>query len=105
MNGRRIPLAGRITALADVFDALTSKRPYKDPFSIEKSNRIILEERGRHFDPDVVDAFLSVQDAILRIKESFQDDQESLLSKIKNRPEAIFNEMARGKTFVKSLSF
>ena len=82
MKGRKIPLAGRIVALADVFDALTSKRPYKDPFSVEKSNRIILQERGRHFDPEVVDAFFSVQDAILLIKKSFKDEQESLLLKI-----------------------
>jgi putative two-component system response regulator len=57
LKGRRIPLAGRIVALADAFDAMTSKRPYKEAFSIEKANQIIFEERGRHFDPDVVDAF------------------------------------------------
>jgi putative two-component system response regulator len=85
LKERQIPLVGRIVALADVFDALTSKRPYKDPFSIEKTNQIILENCGRHFDPDVVDAFFSVQDAILRIKEAFQDDQESLLFKMKHR--------------------
>lgn len=48
----------------------------------EKSNRIILQDRGRHFDPDVVDAFFSVQDAILRIKKTFKDDHESLLLKL-----------------------
>jgi putative two-component system response regulator len=79
LKGRKIPLVGRITAIADVFDALTSDRPYKKAFSIEKSNQIILQERGKHFDPDVVDAFFEVQDAILQIKESYQEDQESLL--------------------------
>jgi putative two-component system response regulator len=79
VKGRKIPLIGRITAIADVFDALTSDRPYKNAFSIEKSNQIISQERGKHFDPDVVDAFFEVQDAILQIKESYQEDQESLL--------------------------
>jgi putative two-component system response regulator len=58
---------------------LTSDRPYKKAFSIEKSNQIILQERGKHFDPEVVDAFFEVQDAILQIKASYQEDQESLL--------------------------
>ena len=57
LKGRKIPLIGRIVAIADVFDALTSKRPYKEAFSVEKSNRIIAEGREAHFDPDVVDAF------------------------------------------------
>jgi putative two-component system response regulator len=79
LKGRKIPLVGRITAIADVFDALTSDRPYKKAFSIEKSYQIITQERGKHFDPDIVDAFFEVQDAILQIKESFQEDQGSLL--------------------------
>jgi putative two-component system response regulator len=79
LKGCKIPMVGRITALADVFDALTSDRPYKKAFSIEKSNQIISQERGKHFDPDVVDAFFEVQDAILKIKETFQEDRESLL--------------------------
>jgi putative two-component system response regulator len=92
LRGRQIPLAGRIVALADVFDALTSRRPYKDPFSIEKSNRIISQESGKHFDPDIVDAFFSVQDAILKINQTYQDDQESLLYKMNYMPEAFSNE-------------
>ncbi len=79
LKGRKIPLVGRITALADVFDALTSDRPYKKAFSYEKSNQIILQERGKHFDPDVVDAFFEVQDAVLQIKESYREDQYSFL--------------------------
>ncbi len=77
LAGCRIPLAARIVALADVFDALTSKRPYKDPLSVEKSNRIILEERGRHFDPAVVDSFFSIQDEIRNIKARYQDEGAS----------------------------
>ncbi|MBI5592765.1 MAG: response regulator [Deltaproteobacteria bacterium] len=73
LRGVQIPLAGRITAIADVFDALTSRRPYKEPFSVEKSFDIIRESKGTHFDPDVVDAFFSVQDKILAIKEEHQE--------------------------------
>jgi putative two-component system response regulator len=79
LKGRTIPLVGRITAIADVFDALTSNRSYKKAFSIEKSYQILRQERGKHFDPDVVDAFFQVQDAIIQINESHQEDQESKL--------------------------
>ncbi len=73
----KIPLAGRIVSLADVFDALTSKRPYKEPFSLEKSYAIIKEGRGCHFDPDVVDAFFAVEDEIIGIKEKYKNEDES----------------------------
>jgi len=79
LKGSKIPLAGRITAIADVFDALTSKRPYKPAFSLEKSYTIIKEGRGSHFDPAVVDAFFSVKDEILTIREKYKDEEESLL--------------------------
>jgi putative two-component system response regulator len=79
LRANQIPLAGRIVALADVFDALTSKRPYKEAFSIEKSNRIIEQGRGNHFDPYVVDTFFSVQDEILHIKEKYQDEKQNPL--------------------------
>jgi putative two-component system response regulator len=71
LKGSEIPIAGRITAIADVFDALNSKRPYKDAFPVEKAFAIIREGRGSHFDPDVVDAFFAVQDEILSIKAIF----------------------------------
>ena len=79
LGGDKIPIAGRIVAIADVFDALTSKRPYKEPFSLDKSYTIIKEGRGNHFDPDVVDAFFEVEDEILSIKEEYKDEGESLL--------------------------
>ena len=56
--GEEIPLCGRIMALADVYDALRSRRPYKEPFSHERSCEIIIGGRGQHFDPAVVDAFI-----------------------------------------------
>ena len=64
----KIPLVGRIASLADVFDALTSKRPYKEPYPVERAFHIIKEERGEHFDPDMVDVFLQNMDDVLRIK-------------------------------------
>ena len=78
LKGNGIPIAGRIVAIADVFDALTSKRPYKDPFSVEKSFAIIKEGRGTHFDPDVVDAFFAVQEEILIIMKQYGDNTQSV---------------------------
>lgn len=64
LSGDQIPLSARIMAVADVFDALVSKRSYKEPFSLEKAEDIIREGSGTHFDPDVVTAFLSAKDEI-----------------------------------------
>ena len=72
--GRLIPLEARIVAVADVFDALTSRRPYKEPWPVEKALDLLREERGQKFDPDCVDAFLSVLDEVLAVKERFKDD-------------------------------
>ncbi len=77
LKGEEIPLAGRVTAIADVFDALTSMRPYKEPFSIEKSFTIIKDERGDHFDPDIVDAFFAIENEILSIKKKYKDINQS----------------------------
>jgi len=76
LKGTDIPLVGRIIAIADVFDALTSKRPYKEPFSVEESLGIIEKGRGSHFDPRVVDSFFTVKDEILSIKEKYKDQGE-----------------------------
>jgi putative two-component system response regulator len=76
LKGIEIPVAGRIAAIADVFDALTSKRPYKEPFSVEKSLAIIREGRGSHFDPEVTDAFFAIQDEILNIKTQYSEDNQ-----------------------------
>jgi len=69
LSDDNIPLVGRIVGLADAFDALTSKRPYKDPFPMEKAIDIIKKERGEHFDPHIVDVFLENIDEILKIKQ------------------------------------
>lgn len=68
-----IPIEGRITAVADVFDALSSRRPYKKPLPIDKCFEIIEADRGEHFDPAVVDAFLSQRQAIADIQIRFAD--------------------------------
>lgn len=80
LKGEDIPMSGRIAAIADVFDALTSKRPYKEPFSLGHSFSIITEGRGTHFDPAVVDAFFAVKDEILQIKARYQTEGRSPLA-------------------------
>lgn len=82
LKGKEIPKVGQIVAIADVFDALTSKRPYKEPFSLEKSIAILEEGRGNHFDPAVVDAFFAIEDEILSIKEKYTDERQKLFYKI-----------------------
>jgi putative two-component system response regulator len=76
LKGEEIPIAGRIAAIADVFDALMSKRPYKEPFSEEESLAIIREGKGSHFDPEIADAFFAIQDEILVIKEKYAEDNQ-----------------------------
>ncbi|WP_323794748.1 HD domain-containing phosphohydrolase [Nisaea sp.] len=68
LSGEDIPESGRIAALADVFDALTSERPYKKAWSIESALKLIREQRGQHFDPRLVDVFFNALDEILEIK-------------------------------------
>jgi putative two-component system response regulator len=70
LAGMSIPLAARILALVDVYDALTSLRPYKSPFSHAKSSEIITADRSRHFDPDMVDCFLQVECQFAVIREN-----------------------------------
>lgn len=80
LSGDNIPLAGRITGLADVFDALTSRRPYKDPYPVEVALDIIKKEHGQHFDPRVVDVFLESIDEILKIKAMVDSAEDVSLS-------------------------
>jgi len=67
----KIPLFGRIVGFADVFDALTTQRPYKDPYPMEVVCSIIRKERGAHFDPAIVDIFFENLEEFIQIKESF----------------------------------
>lgn len=73
LAGRDIPLEGRITAVADVFDALSCKRPYKLAFPVEKCFAIMEEGRGKHFDPDVLDAFMKCREEIVKAQIALAD--------------------------------
>jgi putative two-component system response regulator len=75
LAGRDIPLAARIVALADVYDALTSRRVYREALSHAQAKLLIVNERGTQFDPDVVDAFLQTEMHFIAIKERFKDDE------------------------------
>ena len=73
LSGEDIPLSGRLMALADVYDALISKRHYKEAFSHEKARGIILEGRGTHFDPAIVDCFFTIEEQFIHIAAVFKD--------------------------------
>lgn len=79
LKGQEIPLHGRIVAVADVFDALTSSRPYKTAWALESAVSFMQTERGAHFDPECVDALLQDWPAVLAIRERYQDDIEHSL--------------------------
>jgi cyclic di-GMP phosphodiesterase len=72
--GDAIPLWGRICAVGDVFDAVTSERPYKPAFPNEEALQLLRDGRGKHFDPRVVDVFFECLDEILAIQEKFKDE-------------------------------
>lgn len=76
LSGEAIPLGGRITALADVFDALASERYYKKAWEIERIVTFLKEERGETFDPALVDLFLDNLDAFVTIKNQYQETQQ-----------------------------
>ena len=69
LAGEEIPLEGRIMAIADVYDALVTERPYKKPFSHEQAVEIIRNDSGKHFDPKIVEAFLNVENDFLELEE------------------------------------
>jgi putative two-component system response regulator len=73
IKGYDIPLAGRIVAIADVFDALTSRRPYKEAWSIEQAVEYLQDQKGKHFDGELVDTFLQHMDEIKAIMMQFKD--------------------------------
>ena len=73
LAGNGIPMAARIMALADVYDALTTHRVYKEAFSHEKAKQIILEGKAKHFDPDLVDIFLALEETFIQLKNALSD--------------------------------
>ena len=70
LKGQEIPLEGRLMAIADVYDALTSKRPYKQPFSLEKCSQIITSSGGTHFDPQLIDVFMKREEQFAQVVSS-----------------------------------
>lgn len=74
LSGEAIPLIGRIVAVADVFDALTAVRPYKEAWSLERAENYLRENAGSHFDPGCVAAFFDCWDEVLEVHARFQDD-------------------------------
>ena len=75
LAGDDIPLVGRIVAVADVFDALTSARPYKQAWPLERAREFLLEHSGTHFDSKCVDAFMQAWPEVLTIRERYQDEE------------------------------
>ena len=71
LQGESIPLAARIVALADVYDALTSKRTYKEAYSHREALELIVEDSGSHFDPAIVEVFLQCEEQFSRIRREF----------------------------------
>jgi response regulator RpfG family c-di-GMP phosphodiesterase len=78
LKGEEIPLEARFMALADVYDALVSKRVYKEAFSYERSVKIIFEGRTKHFDPILVDAFMEIKDEFQKIADTYSDSSYKL---------------------------
>lgn len=75
LKGEKIPIAARIMTLADIYDAMASKRCYKEPFPHEKVKNIIISERGEHLDPRVVDSFLRQEKVWLKIRDKYGDKE------------------------------
>ena len=73
LGGDSIPLCGRIVAVADVYDALVSKRVYKNALGHDLARSVIVEESGTHFDPEIVEAFLGMEDKFIEINQRFSD--------------------------------
>lgn len=87
--GTDIPVAARIIALADVYDALITSKVYKDGVPHDKAVQIIFSERGTHFDPDMVDAFIEIQDSFAEIAQRYADTEADMQHKIEYMANAI----------------
>ena len=90
-KGQEIPLSARIVALADVYDALTSRRPYKEAMEHGEALEMISRERGRHFDPQIVDIFVENQEVFQRIRRfvEFEENPESIHDLLTDRPASV----------------
>ena len=89
LAGAQIPVSARILAICDVYDALISNKVYKDGVPHDKAVQVIFGERGAHFDPDMVDAFIEMQDEFAAIAERYADTEEDMQRKIEYLANAI----------------
>ena len=80
LSGKDIPMAGRIMAISDVYDALVSERVYKPAFTHEEAVKFIADKRGKHFDPEIIDAFLSISDQFHEIALMLSNTVEEMSS-------------------------
>ena len=76
LSGEDIPLEARMAAIADVFDALTSERPYKRAWTVDEAVALLQQERGKHFDPKLVDSFMNILPQVDEIRQQYADDPE-----------------------------
>ena len=76
LTGIHIPIEGRIASICDVFDALTSRRPYKEPWPVDKAVALLKENAGSDFDPELINHFLGILPEILDIKDKHMDEEE-----------------------------
>jgi putative two-component system response regulator len=81
LSGDAIPVSARLMAIADVYDALISRRVYKEPYPHDRAIAILKEGRGSHFDPDVLDAFLDIESEVLGIALKYADSEEDIAHK------------------------
>ena len=89
LAGTDIPVSARIIALADVYDALITSKVYKDGVPHDKAVQIIFSERGTHFDPDMVDAFIEIQDTFAEIAQRYADTEADMQLRIEYMANAI----------------
>jgi len=89
LSGDDIPISARLMAVADVYDALISRRVYKAPMPHEKAVGIIKEGKGTHFDPDMADAFLELQDEFKKIADAYADSDADLTKKVEYMEQAM----------------
>jgi putative two-component system response regulator len=89
LAGDAIPISARLMAVADVYDALISRRPYKQPMSHEKAVQLIIDGRSSHFDPDIVDAFIAIQNEFFAISQRYNDSDADIEEKTRQIDQAL----------------
>jgi putative two-component system response regulator len=80
LNGQDISIEGRIVAVCDVFDALTSERPYKKAWPVEKALEFLMDQKGRHFEPRLVDGFIRIMPRVQEVQEQYADTFENVVA-------------------------